>query len=245
MRWAICTVLLSAACGGSSSTPAPASPTAPAAPSAPEPPPPSGPPVWDLDTKGLPALIVEDYIDLGAVVRISRFRSGQGHSYADEVESCRSMKHYFVPAPGRDWSAVAIRAPLAGEIVEMRPEWAGVQIAIRSREYPAFVVILFHVTPVVGLEVGGRVEPGEQLGTHVGTQTWSDVAIRVDTPQGNRLVSYFDAMAAPLFDRYRARGVTAKEAAVISRAERDADPLACSGETFTWRGTLPHWVDLR
>ena len=238
----LATLVVSTACSGpSSSSPV----TSPVTPSAPVSPAPAPPPTWNVDEQGIPPFITSDYIDLDAIARISRFRSGEGHSYTDDFETCRSMKHYFMPASGRDWSTVAIRAPLAGTIVEARPEWAGVQIAIRSRDYPPFVVVLFHVVPATTLEPGTPVESGERLGTHVGNQTWSDVAIRVETPAGLRLVSYFDALAPEVFDRYRARGLTSKADAVVSRAERDANPLACTGESFTNRGALPNWVQLR
>ena len=235
------------ACGGSGSVPSPPSPSpsAPAAPAPAQPTPTPVPTTWDVDARGVPVFITADYIDLDAVARISRFRSGQGHDYSDAVETCRSMKHYVMPHSSRDWSTVTIRAPLSGEVTDFRPEWAGHQIGIRSRDFPAFVVVLFHVTPAVPLDVGTVLTAGQVIGTHVGNQTWSDVAIRVETPTGMRLVSWFDAATPDLLDRYRGRGVS-KDAIIISRAERDANPLSCGSDGgFVNRGTLPHWVDLR
>lgn len=236
-----------AACGGSGAAPSSPSPSpaAPAAPSPPQPTPTPVPTTWDVDARGVPVFITADYIDLDAVSRISRFRSGQGHDYSDAVETCRSMKHYFVPHSSRDWSTLVIRAPLDGEVDYVRPEWAGVQVGIRSRDQPAFVVILFHVTPTVPLDAGTVLTSGQVIGTHVGNQTWSDVAIRVETPTGMRLVSWFEAATPGLLDRYRGRGVS-KDAIIISRAERDAHPLSCGSDGgFLDRGALPHWVDLR
>lgn len=242
----LATFVISTACSGPSTSGPVTSPVTPSAPVSPAPaPPPQAPPTWNVDEQGVPAFITADYIDLDAITRISRFRSGEGHSYTDDFETCRSMKHYFMPFSNRDWSAVPVRSPLAGTVTEARPEWAGVQVAIRSRDYPPFVVVLFHVAPGAALEPGTPVEAGQRLGTHVGNQTWSDVAIRVDTPSGTRLVSYFDALAPEIFDRYRARGLASKADAIVSRAERDANPLACSGESFTNRGALPNWVQLR
>lgn len=39
--------------------------------------------------------ITTDYIELDKIDRVSKFRSGIGHDYRDDAESCRSMKHYF------------------------------------------------------------------------------------------------------------------------------------------------------
>ena len=50
---------------------------------------------WNVDRDGVPKFITHTYIDLSYIREISRFRSGEGHSYTDAVETCRSMKHYF------------------------------------------------------------------------------------------------------------------------------------------------------
>jgi hypothetical protein len=52
---------------------------------------------WDPAAQGLPHFVTSQYLDLDAIYRISRFRSGEGHTYVDQFESCRSMKHYFDP----------------------------------------------------------------------------------------------------------------------------------------------------
>jgi hypothetical protein len=85
---------------------------------------------------------------------------------------------------------------------------------------------------------------GQTLGHHVGNQTFSYIAVEVDTPGGLKLVSWFEVMADPVFAGYAARGIPDRDAMVISKAERDADPLTCDGEAFTGSGTLPSWVTL-
>ncbi len=62
---------------------------------------------------------------------------------------------------------------------------------------------------------------------------------------GFRLVSWFDAMTDELFETYRSRGLQARADAVITRAERDANPLVCSGEAFAGKGALSNWIQLR
>lgn len=193
----------------------------------------------------MPRFITRDYVDLNAIARISRFRSAEGHSYADAVESCRSMKHYFLPRSSADWGSIRIVSPVTGVIARTMVEWAGTQLEIQPDGYPAFAIVIFHVNLAGGLEPGSRLEAGQPIGTHIGSQTMTDVAVRVDSTQGMRLVSYFEAMSDDVFEAYRSRGIASREAMIIGRAERDANPLTCDGETFTSRGTLDGWVTFR
>ncbi|HQG47230.1 MAG TPA: hypothetical protein PLG50_16345, partial [bacterium] len=60
------------------------------------------------------------------------------------------------------------------------------------------------------------------------------------------LISYFEVMSDALFQRYQARGLIRRSDVIISREERDAAPLVCSGESFTaGMGVLEDWVTLR
>jgi hypothetical protein len=174
-----------------------------------------------------------DYIELGRIVRISKFRSGVGHDYSDDHESCRSMKHYFVPGS----YPVKIYSPVSGKIIYLTAEWAGTQVGI---EAGSRTFIIFHVNVFSSIRVGSAVTAGQQIGTHVGSQTWSDIAVR----EGGRLLSYFDVMTDAVFQNYRNRGVGAKSDLIITRAARDAAPLACNGDAFVNEGTIPNWVSL-
>ncbi|MBN2199217.1 MAG: hypothetical protein JW747_05135 [Candidatus Aminicenantes bacterium] len=174
-----------------------------------------------------------DYIELGRISKISRFRSGVGHDYSDDYESCRSMKHYFVPGS----YPVKIFSPVNGKIIYLTAEWAGTQVGI---EAGSRTFIIFHVNVFSSVKVGDSVAAGQQIGTHVGSQTYSDIAVR----EGRRLLSYFNVMTDAVFQKYRERGVGSKSDLIISKAERDADPLTCSGDTFLNQGTLPNWVNL-
>lgn len=223
-------------CSGKTS----ASPTAPG-PAA------SSSPTFDVDALGVPRFATNDYIDLSAIGRISRFRSSVGHDSHDDFESCRSMKHYFEPKASVSWGAVAIFAPVQGTVTDTLAEWAGLKVTIRSAAQPAFTFAIFHLNPISGLAVGTTVAPGQALGTHIGSQTMSDILVGVSTPRGYRLVSWFEVMNDSVFHTYAARGVASRESAIISRSERDADPLTCNGETFTSFGTgaIANWLTLR
>jgi hypothetical protein len=200
----------------------------------------------------LPRFVTTHYISPAVVSSISLFRSGVGHDYSDDFESCRSMKHYFQML-GADWSTVEIRSPVAGRVVDRYDEWAGSKLVIRARDQHAFFFEIFHVvlTPL-DLVVGDAVEEGQVLGHHVGSQTYSDIALGVQTAvdgpnsyiRGRRYVSYFDVLSDALFADYQARGVPDRAALQISAAERDAAPLPCIGETFTSGDTLQEYFDL-
>jgi hypothetical protein len=206
----------------------------------------TAPAPYDLDRLGPPPFVTADYIDLAAIAAISRFRSGEGHDYADSAETCRSMKHYFRPREGVDAAAIGIYAPVTGTVAYVRDDLWGQQVGIQPDVYPAFTVILFHVNPARSLAPGMRLASGERLGTHVGSETWSDVAVGVDTPAGYRLVSWFEVLTDDVWRDYRARGLEARAETIISRAARDADPLTCGPDgRFVGRGTLPGWVELR
>jgi hypothetical protein len=197
-----------------------------------------------VDALGIPRIATSDYLGLGSIGMISTFRSGIGHSYSDSFESCRSMKHYFMPKSGLDWSTVPVYAPVSGQVDTVFQESAGFQVRIRPSAQPAFLFILFHVNVTVPLAKGTPVTAGQQLGRHIGNQTMSDIAVGVTTPAGYRLVSWFEVMSDSVFAGYAARGVASRTAMIISRAARDAAPLVCSGETFGSPGTLENWLTL-
>lgn len=199
---------------------------------------------YDIVSNGIPHFVSTDYIELEKIEAVSRFRSSAGHDYSDEFESCRSMKHYFQPGAGVEWGDILIRSPVDGIIVSLREEWAGTQMRIKSTVQPAFYFTIFHIALSPPLSEGDTVYDGQLLGTHIGNQTMSDIAVEVSTPEGQRLVSYFDVMEDTLFTNYIARGVSARSDLIITQAERDADPLTCDGETFLTYGTLPNWVNL-
>ena len=59
-----------------------------------------------------------NYLDLNKIDKISKFRSGMGHDYSDDFESCRSMKHYFDPNV-EDYSLIDIFSPVDGIVISM------------------------------------------------------------------------------------------------------------------------------
>src|SRR5690349_9084225 len=71
---------------------------------------------FDLDPSLAPKFVRFNYIDPDSIEQISLFRSGIGHDYSDDFESCRSMKHYFMPKV-QTWANVKIFSPVDGTVV--------------------------------------------------------------------------------------------------------------------------------
>jgi hypothetical protein len=206
------------------------------------PPPPSD--IWDIEKSGIPKFVGTNYIELDKIYRISKFRSSIGHDYSDAFEQCRSMKHYFEPRGNIDWTTIKIYAPVTGIITRVEQEWAGgTKIEIASDEYPAFRFSIFHINLSVQRNVDDKIEAGEQLGTHIGSQTMSDISVIVNDPaRQGRMVSYFDVITDTVFKEYSDHGVNSRADMMIPKVTRDANPLTCSGDVFMSADALENWV---
>jgi hypothetical protein len=203
--------------------------------------------IWDIDKDGIPKFVNTNYIELSKIYRISKYRSSVGHDYSDSYEQCRSLKHYFQPKDNVDWTTVNIYSPISGTITRVESESiGGTKIEIASDDYPAFRISIFHINLIGARAVDDKVSAGEQLGTHIGSQTYSDVSVIVNDPtKQGRMVSWFDIITDNVFNEYAARGVISRSDMIISKSERDAHPLTCSGETFTTAvDPLESWVIL-
>lgn len=199
----------------------------------------------DTYVSSYPAIVTHDYIELDKIHQISRFRSGIGHDYSDDFEACRSMKHYFQPFDEVDWSTVKIFSPIDGHIIRAYDEWAGTKIEIVSHQYPDFAFSIFHINTAEPFEEGDTVVSGQLLGTHVGEETMSDIAVSFNSPDGRKLVSYFDVMPDSIFQKYKERNAFSRRDFIITEEERDNASLVCDGETFSSTDTLKNWVVLQ
>ena len=59
------------------------------------------------------------------------------------------------------------------------------------------------------------------------------------------MVSYFEVMSDAVFAEYAKRGVSSRDAMIISKELRDSNPLTCAGDTFVTTDTLENWVVLQ
>ena len=202
--------------------------------------------IWDIDKDGIPKFVETNYIELDKIYRISRFRSSVGHDYSDAFEDCRSMKHYFEPKSDLDWSTIKIFCPVNGKITRIDEEWAGTKFEIVSDDYPAFRFQIFHINKSKDYKIDDSVKSGEQLGTHIGNQTMSDIAVLVNDPtKQGIMISYFETITDDIFEIYANKGILSREQLIISKEERDANPLTCDGEMFISQDILENWIILQ
>jgi hypothetical protein len=155
------------------------------------------------------------------------------------------MKHYFEPKVTVDWGTIKIYSPVSGSITRVDVEWVGTKLEIASDEYPAFRFSIFHINTATTFALGDKVKAGDLLGTHIGSQTMSDISVIVNDPthQG-QMVSYFDVITDVVFQEYIDRGVAARTNMNISKAVRDTNPLTCNGDNFVSSDTLQNWINL-
>ena len=202
----------------------------------------------------IPQFIESNYLDLNKIDSISKFRSGMGHDYSDDFESCRSMKHYFSPNV-EDYSQIEIFSPADGVVVSM-VESNGIRINIKSSEYPEYQFIIFHINPLPDLEIGDTVSAGEQIGNHINNTTISDIAVQRfvlhDGIFKRQLLSYFEVMTDEHFNaNYLGPEIISRSDLIINLTERDANPLLCEGEEFIGEthtdggyGSISNWTQL-
>lgn len=215
---------------------------------------------YDIETKGIPKFIENDFTQLSRIEMISKFRSGFGHSYTDGSESCRSMKHYYNPYEMyRENNTVEIYSPVTGTIVSVQDDWEGAFTGPKNKEIqivpdaqPAFICDIFHCDLVSSeIATGRRVQAGELLGyARLFYDTWNeyvtsfDIALWVNTPSGLRLIPYFEALKDNVFESYINRGVPSRQDFTITKTARDEDPLECSDKSFLTSGHLENWIML-
>lgn len=198
-----------------------------------------------VDYANPPKIVQADAVDLSHFYSISKFRSGSGHDFSDGTESCRSMKHYFIPLTTTYYEPASIPktldpatstpeyGPIDGTISQMVDEQypLGKQIYITSTAYPSITIRLFHVFPLSTIKEGQTVKAGDRIGSLLPDQE-TDISVTIRSGNKEHYVSYFSVMSDSVFAKYQARGITDRDQLIISKAARDASPLTCSGEQF-------------
>lgn len=187
----------------------------------------------------LPQFITRDFINIDKISCVSLFRSSVGHDYswASPEEECRSMKHYFRPREDVDGTTLIIFTPTSGIVVRMREEWIGTQVEIVPDAAPDFTIHIFHIFLDPSIVEGVHVRAGQPLGMHTGVTSAADIGVRGPADA----YSYFQVMTPQLFQKYIDKGVQSVDDFMLTKEERDNDPLECDGDQFLTRGTLPQW----
>ena len=246
---------------------------------------PTGPTV---DLSNLPKFVTNNFIDLDPFNSITKFRGAYGHDYSATDEeydptgkSCRSMKHYFEAYTlDQRWAGqfgsydtkgnVNYYAPTGGKIIDVvhgtfgrdngseGEEW---QFTIESSEYPSVNIKFHHVNLEKHLQGGGNVQAGEFLGTIARDNGQGEIAAYVLLGKGTlKYVSFFELITDDVFALYESRGLKNRSDVIISREDRESNPIPCTigdgqgGKFYSltvdeqqfgkWQQSSENWVSL-
>ena len=202
-----------------------------------------------INSDNIPKIVHNNFIELNKISKISKFRSGVGHDFSkapNETNNCRSMKHYFEQkgvgdefyhknTSKEEWPLVKYFAPVSGIIIDMHSATNMYgdkenQFLLKSEENPLIVFGFFHVITIPELKIGTKLKAGDFLGTiSPGNSGEIVVSINFDSPS-EQLISYFEIIDDNVFSEYKARGANSRQDFIISKQQRDLNPLICSNE---------------
>lgn len=195
----------------------------------------------DPDAKYITAVPV----DLTQIQSISLYRSCAGHirdgyNFDRELETDRSMKHYFYPLPAFQGTLdqVKVFAPFDGTIIGIDYEkdkvvpgrthnGGGLHISPSADKNAA--VVLGHIYTVQDYKIGDTVSAGELVGYASLGDKGNDFDIDLNTPGGTSayngrevLGSIFDHMTPEVLAEFAKYGITSKNTK-FTKAYRDAN----------------------
>lgn len=192
-----------------------------------------------------PRFVKHNFIELDRIEKISKFRGGYGHDYSQdtpEAGGCRSMKHYYwakgwEPDRSSSASSLAVRyfAPVNGTVIRVQisttPSGEEARFDIQSDEYPGLNFGFFHVKLLSSIKESTRVTAGQHIGTIAGA-AHGEIALLATYPiVPSGLLSFFDVVEDSVFEEYKKRGVSSRQDFIITREERERNPLTCD---LTW-----------
>lgn len=194
----------------------------------------------------LPKIITANYQDLNNIAAVSRFRSGIGHDAADSFESCRSLKHYFIyKTTISDTTKSKLFSPVNGKVMALMPDGKDKQIWIRPDGFPNYSIRIYHAKPLDHIKKGAVVKAGDHIAFQSRSDTNSDIQVGISSTTRTRFVSYFELLTDELFESYKNLGIKDRSEFIISKEQRDADPLKCKfglGGTGSFRAERPNEV---
>jgi hypothetical protein len=191
------------------------------------------PPAVDIASGELPRFVTHTLVDPAEPTHISHFRSGYGHSYTNDFETCRTMKHYLSDAGGSDGKRELQYAPTDGIVTQLDGDDVAedaddYRVVISPAGHPAFTLELFHVDPAEKIVEGYELTAGEEIGRFASDgMTVGEPAVNVQTPTGRTLVSFYEVMGDEAFSAYQDRGVQSRDDLIYSEAYRDDHPIQC------------------
>jgi hypothetical protein len=213
-------------------------------------------------------------VDLTQIDKISKYRSCAGHvrdgfSFEKNLETDRSMKHYFLPTSefGNTNDAVKLFAPFDGIVLEVIPEkdpvtagreHTGLGIHLGTQVDPNAMFGFGHLYLAKDYKKGDKVKAGELVGyaaVGCGKGGGCDFDIDLDTIGGTSaykerevLDSIFDHMTPTVLAEFAKYGLTPKNTKV-TKEYRDAHPCIYEGENKSYsplgvQSNQDSWISL-
>ena len=211
------------------------------------------------DRGNLPKIASYNFSELDKYSRMSKIRSAVGHDFSYNTpeydatrSSCKSMKHYFIPmgvpkenaayatAPHTfEWMSIKFFAPVDGRIIgvyhtetEYGPQ---ANFTVASSDYPGYFFMYFHVTLDPDLKENSVVKAGQLVGTLGSEEAWGEIAVSIKIgPNDHRLVSFLDVATDEVVEEYKARGFKTASDVIVTKEQRDANPLECDNSEAGW-----------
>ncbi|MAT07746.1 MAG: hypothetical protein ACJ0A8_00790 [Dehalococcoidia bacterium] len=209
----------------------------------------------EFDPDNLPKVAKANFAELEKLGRTSKIRSGVGHDYSFNTSeydptgaSCRSMKHYMIPVgvprdnalysttPHTfDWMSIKFFSPVDGVVQDVvyssnsyGPE---AQFTISSDEHGGYYFNFYHVNLDPSLIFGSKVTAGQYIG-HLNGVAWAEIAVEVRVnSRESYLVSFLQVATDEVLSEYQARGLNSVSDVIVTKEERDANPLPCDRDS--------------
>tara|TARA_B100000745_G_C20030030_1_gene350643 strand:- start:221 stop:799 length:579 start_codon:yes stop_codon:yes gene_type:complete len=162
------------------------------------------------------------------------------------------MKHYFMPAgvPREnaayahtphtfEWMSIKFFSPVDGRIVGVsyfeNEYGTEAQFTIASSEYPGYYFLFFHLALDPDLKEGSVVQAGQQIATLGDEGAWGEIAVSAKLgPAEHHLLSFLQVATDEVLQEYVSRGVEVASDVIVTREQRDANPLACDNSEAGW-----------
>ena len=85
------------------------------------------------------------------------------------------------------------------------------------------------------LTKGSVVKAGQQIATLGAEDTWGEIAVEVRLAHGlNHFISFLQVASDDVLQEYKARGINSPADAIVTKAQRDANPLPCDDSPAGW-----------
>lgn len=118
-------------------------------------------------------------------------------------------------------------APFDGTVALVVSDNPGEQVWLRPDSHPQYLVEIFHMRRNQGIKHGTRIRAGQKIGHHFNGESQSDMLVTMHGVWKRRNISYFDVITDEVFAQYQALGIKERSDFIISKEERDRNPLKC------------------